>query len=398
MALTAGFQLPFGVQPLNPLPVDSWSGPYEGADEFSAIAAANTAILPAVRFKSMEARLIINGIAKKYWYRDGIADTDLVEFASGSGTGSGVSADLTNRWQSSYSTVNSTSAFYLLEDFIITCSDESTNLSVNPSIMTFRVPFSMELTTIRASVSVPPVGNAISIDVKQNNATLFSTPLTIDSNEDTSTTAAVPVVLDNSILLDDAKISIAVNQVGSSIAGKGLKLTFKGYRLTSIPSPTQTPTNTSTPTQTPTNTSTPTQTPTNTSTPTQTPTNTSTPTQTPTPSPTKPTAVSSYNSSSVISTVGGTAVTTPNSNMNITGSNYAPWSIEFNRREIVSSPTTINVRIYRTGFTTPHYVLQPNVDYVTNGDPFTLKTGHGDYNLHFNDGTAISTYRRIDIA
>jgi hypothetical protein len=368
MALTAGFQLPFGVQPLNPLPVDSWSGPYEGADEFSAIAAANTAILPAVRFKSMEARLIINGIAKKYWYRDGIADTDLVEFASGSGTGSGVSADLTNRWQSSYSTVNSTSAFYLLEDFIITCSDESTNLSVNPSIMTFRVPFSMELTTIRASVSVPPVGNAISIDVKQNNATLFSTPLTIDSNEDTSTTAAVPVVLDNSILLDDAKISIAVNQVGSSIAGKGLKLTFKGYRLTSIPSPTQTPTNTSTPTQTP------------------------------TPSPTKPTAVSSYNSSSVISTVGGTAVTTPNSNMNITGSNYAPWSIEFNRREIVSSPTTINVRIYRTGFTTPHYVLQPNVDYVTNGDPFTLKTGHGDYNLHFNDGTAISTYRRIDIA
>jgi hypothetical protein len=37
----------------------------------------------------MEVRLIINGIAHKYWYRDGIDDADLVEFESGSGRGGG---------------------------------------------------------------------------------------------------------------------------------------------------------------------------------------------------------------------------------------------------------------------------------------------------------------------
>jgi hypothetical protein len=39
MALTDGFQLPFGIQPLNPVPTDSWSGPYEGADAATAKAA-----------------------------------------------------------------------------------------------------------------------------------------------------------------------------------------------------------------------------------------------------------------------------------------------------------------------------------------------------------------------
>jgi len=84
MALTAGFQLPFGIQPLNPVPTDAWSGPYEGATESVAKSAANAAIPSGVRFKSMEVRLIINGISSKYWYRDGITNSDLIEFSSSS--------------------------------------------------------------------------------------------------------------------------------------------------------------------------------------------------------------------------------------------------------------------------------------------------------------------------
>ena len=82
MALTTGFQLPFGIQPLNPVPTDSWSGPFEGINAAAAIAAANAAIPPGVRFKSLEVRLIINGSAVKYWYKDGVLDTDLIEFQS----------------------------------------------------------------------------------------------------------------------------------------------------------------------------------------------------------------------------------------------------------------------------------------------------------------------------
>ena len=87
MSLTPGLQLPFGIQPVNPLPVDSWSGPYIGIDEATAVAAANSEILSAIRFQSMEVRLIINGVSHKYWYRDGILDTDLVEFASNGSAG-----------------------------------------------------------------------------------------------------------------------------------------------------------------------------------------------------------------------------------------------------------------------------------------------------------------------
>jgi hypothetical protein len=82
MALTNGFQLPFGIQPLNPVPTDAWSGPYEGVTEVLAKAAANSSIPAGVRFKSMEVRLLINGTPKKYWYRDGTTDSDLVEYLS----------------------------------------------------------------------------------------------------------------------------------------------------------------------------------------------------------------------------------------------------------------------------------------------------------------------------
>lgn len=81
MALTTGFQLPFGIQPLNPVPADSWSGPYEGSTEAAAITAANASIPSGVRFKSMEVRLIIDGKSAKYWYKDGVSNSNLVEFA-----------------------------------------------------------------------------------------------------------------------------------------------------------------------------------------------------------------------------------------------------------------------------------------------------------------------------
>lgn len=89
MALTQGLQLPYGVQPVNPVPVDAWSGPYVAATAQDAIDAANAAITPAIRFQSMEVRLIIGGVSHKYWYRDGVADADLVEFSSGAGAGGG---------------------------------------------------------------------------------------------------------------------------------------------------------------------------------------------------------------------------------------------------------------------------------------------------------------------
>ena len=77
MSLTPGLGLPFGIQPVNPVPVDSWKGPY------ASVLEANTSIPSGVRYQSMEVHIIISSVSKKYWYKNGILDTDLVEFKSG---------------------------------------------------------------------------------------------------------------------------------------------------------------------------------------------------------------------------------------------------------------------------------------------------------------------------
>jgi hypothetical protein len=91
MPLTPGLEIPFGIQPVNPVPVDTWSGPYYGPNETTAKAAANLAIPQAIRFQSLQVRLIIAGVPYIYWYDTGITDTDLHVFSTGGGGGSGVS-------------------------------------------------------------------------------------------------------------------------------------------------------------------------------------------------------------------------------------------------------------------------------------------------------------------
>ena len=82
MPINPGFELPFGIQPTNPVPVDAWSGPFTAGSLVAGVSAANAAIPSAVRFQSMEVRLIVGGVSYKYWYANGIADIDLVAFSS----------------------------------------------------------------------------------------------------------------------------------------------------------------------------------------------------------------------------------------------------------------------------------------------------------------------------
>ena len=91
MPLTPGLEIPFGIQPVNPVPVDTWSGPYYGPNETAAKAAANASIPQAIRFQSLQVRLIIAGVPYIYWYDTGTTDTDLHVFSTGGGGGSGVS-------------------------------------------------------------------------------------------------------------------------------------------------------------------------------------------------------------------------------------------------------------------------------------------------------------------
>lgn len=116
------------------------------------------------------------------------------------------------------------------ESFIIACSDESTALTTGTAKVTFRMPYAFTLQAVRASVTTAPVGSTIIVDINEGGTTILSTKLSIDASEKTSTTAAVPPVISDSALADDAEITIDIDQVGSGTAGAGLKVALIGVR------------------------------------------------------------------------------------------------------------------------------------------------------------------------
>lgn len=113
---------------------------------------------------------------------------------------------------------------------VIACSDETSDLTTGTAKATFRMPFALELTAVRASVGTAPTGSGVTVDINESGSTILSTKLTIDATEKTSTTAATAAVISDTSLADDAEITIDIDGVGSTVAGAGLKVTILGYR------------------------------------------------------------------------------------------------------------------------------------------------------------------------
>jgi hypothetical protein len=118
--------------------------------------------------------------------------------------------------------------------FVIAVSDESTDLATGTNKVYFRMPYAGTLLAVRASVNTAPTDANIEVDIYENTGggpvSVLSTVLSIDASEKTSTTAAVPAVISDSALADDAEITIDIDQVGSTVAGKGLKVYMKVRR------------------------------------------------------------------------------------------------------------------------------------------------------------------------
>jgi len=112
----------------------------------------------------------------------------------------------------------------------LAASDETTALTTGAAKVTFRAPCAMTLTAVRASVTTAPVGSTIIVDINENGTSILSTKLSIDASEKTSTTAATAAVISDSSIADDAEITIDIDQVGSTTAGKGLKVWLIGTR------------------------------------------------------------------------------------------------------------------------------------------------------------------------
>ena len=112
----------------------------------------------------------------------------------------------------------------------VAASDETTDLTTGTAKVTFRSPYAFTLTEVRANVNTAPVGSTLNIDINESGTTVLSTVITIDASEKTSESAATPPVISDSSIADDAEITIDIDQIGSSTAGKGLKIWLTGTR------------------------------------------------------------------------------------------------------------------------------------------------------------------------
>ena len=119
------------------------------------------------------------------------------------------------------------------DTIMASASDEFTPISLGGPKTTFRAPYQLDLTTgyIRCSLTNAPVGAAFIVDVTMNGVTMFSSLLQIDDGMKTSVGSAVPAVLSITAVPDDAEFLVYVTQVGSTVAGTGLKVAVTGIKV-----------------------------------------------------------------------------------------------------------------------------------------------------------------------
>lgn len=116
------------------------------------------------------------------------------------------------------------------EVIIIALGDETTAMTTGTAKATFRMPFAMTLSEVRASVTTAPTGSVATFDINESGTTILSTKITIDATEKTSETAATAPVISDTSLADDAEITIDIDTVGSTVAGAGPKVYLIGTR------------------------------------------------------------------------------------------------------------------------------------------------------------------------
>jgi len=109
---------------------------------------------------------------------------------------------------------------------VIPVGDESTALTTGTNKVRFRMPYAATLLAVRANVNTAPTGSTLIVDVNEAGTSVLGTKLSIDASETSSTTAASAATIIDSSLADDAEISIDIDQIGSTVAGAGLKVSL----------------------------------------------------------------------------------------------------------------------------------------------------------------------------
>jgi hypothetical protein len=120
------------------------------------------------------------------------------------------------------------SASARLDAYVIPMADLTTAVTSSSSVpkQSIRMPFAWTLTGARGFLyTAQTSGSLLTVDIKVNGTSVFSTLLTFDNAERTTTTAGTPAVLSTTSIPDDAVVDLYVTQVGDGTAiGVGASL------------------------------------------------------------------------------------------------------------------------------------------------------------------------------
>ena len=125
---------------------------------------------------------------------------------------------------SSFSTRIATAS---LETLGFAISDETTTLTTGSAKLTFYMPYSLHLNSVRACLTTAGVTSTI-IDINQSGSTIMTQPIVIDSGSYTSKTSATASVILNNTLWDNNPITFDIDQCSGST---GAKVFLTGYRI-----------------------------------------------------------------------------------------------------------------------------------------------------------------------
>jgi hypothetical protein len=114
--------------------------------------------------------------------------------------------------------------------FMVAVGDETTPITIGTGKYTFRMPYAMTVTEVRATLTSRPTTSGIfTVDVNNSGVSILSTKVTIDLNEYTSTTAATPAVISLAGQLNDQEMTIDVDSVSGGGTEAGLKVYLIGF-------------------------------------------------------------------------------------------------------------------------------------------------------------------------
>jgi hypothetical protein len=170
----------------------------------------------------------------------GTSAADVLSAAAGEITADDAAADKIVFWDDSASKLTylalgdgvaiDGTTIYGQDWFVIAASDEATDLATGTGKVYFRMPYAGTLLAVKATVNTAPTGSTLICDINEAGTSVLGTKLSIDASEKTSDTAASAATITDSALANDAEITIDIDQVGSTIKGKGLKVYLKVRR------------------------------------------------------------------------------------------------------------------------------------------------------------------------